>query len=411
VEGANDRRNVCILSPRFYPLDLRVKRRAEALLEDGFGVHVICLRDEGEAKHEVVGEVSVHRLPLDRPRPDYGGRSIRSFLIDYNVFFVLAAFKLMALDVKHGFQAVQVGTPPDYLVFAALVPKLAGAKTVLDMRDPVPELLGALIGRRYLRPFVAAAKFAEKLSLRFADRALAGTREMRDNCGMRGADVNKITVIVDVADDRLFHPGRYEHLAEKIDRVKKEERRAGKFRVVCHGPIAAHVGAELIVRAAARIRDDIPGIEFRCIGTGPFLAQARALARGMKVEDNVTCLGDIPVEDVIEEILTADVAVVPVEANPYSALIHPPALYQYIALQKPVVAARLGSVAAYFPDDSVVFFEPGNDDDLSDKLRYVFAHPEEMAGRVERCSEIYETYRWGREKRKYVGLYNSLLTQ
>ena len=173
----------------------------------------------------------------------------------------------------------------------------------------------------------------------------------------------------------------------------------------------AHIGRIKIVGAAVRIRDDIPGIDFRCIGTGPFLPGVRSLARGMKVEDNVTCLGDIPLEDAVEEILTADVAVVPVEANPYSALIHPPELYQYLALQKPVVSARLDSVAAYFPEDSVVFFEPGNDDDLSDKLRYVFAHPEEMAGRVERCSEIYETYRWGREKRKYVGLYNSLLTQ
>lgn len=409
-DGYRDHGNVCILALGFYPFDLRVKRRAEALAEDGFSVHVICLRDDGEANHEIVEGVQVHRLPLRRRSPEYRRGRIWSYLFDYNAFFVLAALKLMTLDIKNGFRAIQVNSPPDYLVAAALIPKLAGAKIVLDMRDPMPELFDTLFDGWYRRPFVDALELIEKLALKFADRALTVTRETRDNCGGRGADVNEIAVVVNVPDDRLYRPDRYGHLTEKIDRIKKEERRAGKFRVVCRSQGGSSRGVDLVVRAAARLKDDIPGVEFRCIGAGDCAPAPEALASSLKVQDRVTFLGSIPFENEIEEILTADAAVVPVKKNPYSVLVHPPEMYEYLALQKTVVTSRLDSIAAYFPEDSMVFFEPGSDTDLADKLRYVFTYPEDMAARVERCSQIYETYRWEREKRKYLGVYHSLLS-
>jgi glycosyltransferase involved in cell wall biosynthesis len=111
----------------------------------------------------------------------------------------------------------------------------------------------------------------------------------------------------------------------------------------------------------------------------------------------------------IEEILAADVTVVPIKKNPYSVLVHTNKMYEYVSLQRPCVASRLDSVAAYFPDDSLIYFEPGNEEDLARKLRYVFAHPEEMGARIEHASEIYETYRWEREKKKFLGVYHSLL--
>ncbi len=84
-------------------------------------------------------------------------------------------------------------------------------------------------------------------------------------------------------------------------------------------------------------------------------------------------------------------------------------MYEFIALGLPVIATRLSSVSAYFPDDSIVYYEPGNADDLADKLHSVFAHPEDVAGRVRKATEIYETYRWDRESKKYLGVYQGLL--
>jgi glycosyltransferase involved in cell wall biosynthesis len=400
----DERGSVCIVRHSFYPFELNVKREAEALLEDGYTVHVICLRGDDEEPHEVVDGVEVHRLPVGHRRG-----KIWRYLIEYNAFFILASFKLMALDLKHRFAAIQVNTMPDYLVFTTIVPRLAGAKVILHMHEPMPELFTTMFDRWYGGLFVSAIKLAEKLSLKYADRVLTVTRDMRDNFGSRGADVNKITVIVNVPDDRFFRLDRYGHLAEKVAEIKKEERRAGRFRVLCHGAIERRYGIDLVVRAIARLADEIPGIEFRLMGQGDYLDNVLALAKELKVEGRVNYLGFVPFETMIEEILAADVTLVPVRRNPYSDLVHTNKMYEYVALQKPVVISRLQSVAAYFAEDALVFFEPGSDEDLADKLRWVFAHPDEMEARVERAVETYETYRWERERKKYLGVYHSLL--
>ena len=78
VDRSEDNRgSVCIVRHSFYPFELNVKREAEALLEDGFEVHVICLRGENEAAYEVVEGVEVHRLPVGHRRGRIGSAGSR----------------------------------------------------------------------------------------------------------------------------------------------------------------------------------------------------------------------------------------------------------------------------------------------------------------------------------------------
>lgn len=399
-----DKINICIVRHSFYPFELNVKREAEALIEDGFSVHVICLRDEGEAAREVVNGVNVHRLPIGHKRGKIG-----RYLVEYNAFYVLAKLKLIRLHLRHRFLAIQVNTMPDYLVFVTMLPRLLGAKVVIHMHEPVPELFATMFDRWYSGLFLWMIRLAERMSLAYAHRALTVTREMRDNYGRRGADVNKITVIVNVPDDRIFRIDRYEHLQQRIADIKKEERRQGIFRVLTHGAIEERYGQDVIVKAIARLKKDVPGVQFRFMGGGSYVDESLALADKLKVADHVKFLGFVPFETMIEEILAADVTVVPVKKNAYSMLVHTNKMYEYVAMQRPCIASRLDSVAAYFSDDSLVFFEPGDDADLAAKLHYVFAHPEEMQKRIDAATEIYETYRWEREKKKYLGVYHSLL--
>ncbi|MEZ5218829.1 MAG: hypothetical protein R2715_20115 [Ilumatobacteraceae bacterium] len=56
---ANRSRRACIV--RFQPLDLPTRREATALVAEGFEVHVLCLKDEGDATHELVDGFHVRR--------------------------------------------------------------------------------------------------------------------------------------------------------------------------------------------------------------------------------------------------------------------------------------------------------------------------------------------------------------
>jgi glycosyltransferase involved in cell wall biosynthesis len=397
----NSRRAVAIVRHSFYPFELNVKREAEALRDAGFEVNVICLRGPGEAAEETIEGVRVYRLPIGHRR----GKILR-YLWEYNAFFILATSKLARLHRRHHFAAVQVNTMPDYLVFAAWFPKMTGAKVVLHLHEPVPELFQTMFPNRwYTRAFVWTVTRVEQAAIRFADRVLTVTDQMRDNYVRRGADPAKFTVVVNVPDDRHFRRERYHHLRPRIEAIKAEERARGVFRVLTHGAIEERYGFDTIVRAIAHARERVPGIQFRFMGAGGYLDEVLCLARETGVADRVHHLGFVPFDQMIEEILLADVCVVAVKKNAYSVLVHTNKMFEYIALERPVIASRLGSVAAYAPDDALLFFESGDHGDLAAKLTWAAAHPQELARQVTTAARMYQTLQWEKEKQGYVAVY------
>ena len=58
---------------------------------------------------------------------------------------------------------------PDFLVFAAAVPKLTGAKIILDMHELMPELYATKYGIGTHHPLVRLVTAAERLAVGFAD--------------------------------------------------------------------------------------------------------------------------------------------------------------------------------------------------------------------------------------------------
>ena len=401
---ASSKGSVCLVRHSFYPSELNVRREADALREDGYCVHVVCLRKQGEAAHEIVDGIHVRRLPIAHRRGN-----ISRYLFEYNAFFVMASLELIRLHLRHRFRAVQVNTMPDYLVFCTLLLRAVGVKVILHMHEPMPELFGTLFDKTHHRPVNVAVKLTERLSLAYADRVLTVTEEMRQNFGRRGADLNKITVILNVPDDRMFRMDRYTHLKGCIARAKEEHRQNGVFRLLCHGTIEPRYGLDLVVGAVARLKNVIPGIQFRFMGQGEGLAAVLARAEELGVSSHVHYLGFVPFETMVEEILCADVTIVPVRRNPYSVLVHTNKMYEYMALRRPIIASRLESVVSYFPEDTLFYFEPGDEADLAERALYVFNHPEDVQSRVRRTTEFYQMYRWEHEQKKYLGVYEALL--
>lgn len=394
---------VCILRHSSYPAELNVRREAEALFKDGYEVHVICLREEAQAARETISGIQVRRLPVRHRRG-----KIARYLFEYNAFFILASIELLRLRLRRRLRAIQVNTMPDYLVFAALIPRLLGAKVILHLHEPMPELFATMFPQRRYAWLRTLIRWSERLSLAFADRVLTVTNEMRENVSRRGADASKITVIVNVPDDDLVRLPRQVPVAAQAMANPAGDRQ-NTLRVLCHGSIEERYGFDLVVRAVASLAPEIPGIEFRFMGKGGFVAEVLSLAKELKVDARVEYLGFVPFETMIAEILAADVAVVPMRRNPYSVLVHTNKMFEYLALERPIVASRLDSVAAYFPDDAIMYFNPDDDADLARRLREIFTEREAAANRVRTATAIYESYRWTVERRKYLAVYDSLL--
>src|SRR3954451_3827636 len=122
--------------------DLDVQRKIDALVESGHEVDAICLRKPGQPLRERLGAVTVYRVPLPHRR---GGTL--TYLGKYAAFLLAAGLLAAILHPRRRYALIDVYSMPDALVFAALVPKLLGARVALTLLETMPEFFSTKFER------------------------------------------------------------------------------------------------------------------------------------------------------------------------------------------------------------------------------------------------------------------------
>jgi glycosyltransferase involved in cell wall biosynthesis len=71
----------------------------------------------------------------------------------------------------------------------------------------------------------------------------------------------------------------------------------------------------------------------------------------------------------------------------------PRTIVEAFACGLPVIASRLGSMAELIEDHKTgLLFDPGNSEDLAQKLAWAYAHPQEMLAMGQQARQSYETH-------------------
>ena len=125
-----------------YASDGRVRRMAEALAERGDDVTAITLREENEPRRYELAGVKVRTVNLKQHR----GSNQVLYIAQYVIFLLIAALLLTVSHMRRRFDVVHINNMPDFMVFAALPVKVLGAKVILDIHDPMPELFESKFG-------------------------------------------------------------------------------------------------------------------------------------------------------------------------------------------------------------------------------------------------------------------------
>src|SRR5438477_7594002 len=187
---------ICMVAFTYYASDPRVRREAEALAGRGDDVDCICLREPGQEK---VGNLNGVRLfPLSIRR--YRGASTIFYLTAYCLFFWSAFCELAVLHLKKRYDVVQVHTMPDFLVFVALIPKMLGAKVILDVHDLMPELYMSKFGVEETSWVIRFITWLERRSIAFAHRAIAVHNPHLEALIKHGNPKEKFDVLLNVPD-------------------------------------------------------------------------------------------------------------------------------------------------------------------------------------------------------------------
>jgi hypothetical protein len=123
---------------------------------------------------------------------------------------------------------------PDILVLSALVPKFLGAKVILDLHDPMPELMHAIFGLQENSLSVWLLKEVEKWSVRFADLVITPNDAFKRIFLSRSRRDAKITVIMNSPDEALLP----DHAA--ADRNPTVRDRSRPFVLMYHGALGGY---------------------------------------------------------------------------------------------------------------------------------------------------------------------------
>jgi glycosyltransferase involved in cell wall biosynthesis len=382
-----------------YPGDPRPRRAAEAFIKGGMSVDVICVRDEKDRRHEVVNGVDITRLPIMNRRG-----SKLSYACQYSTFILLSSLILGLRSLHRRYDLVHVHNMPDILILSALLPKVLGAKVILDLHDPMPELMMTIFNLEKNNFGVRLITGLEKWSIARADLVITVNLACKSIFSSRSCRPEKIQVVMNSPDGEIF-PFR-----SARSQRSEPKRSNDRFVIMYHGSLFERNGLDLAIDAMVRIRESVPSAELRIYGRAtPYLERVMEMARSKQVSEAVRYLGPKLPDDLASEIDHCDVGIIPNPRNAFTQINTPTRIFEYLALGKPVIAPRTPGIEDYFSPDSLIFFEPGDSENLAKRIEYVFCHPVETLEAVKRGQQVYLAHAWSEERRDLVSSISRLL--
>lgn len=379
---------VCIVRHNYYP-DSHVRRDAEALVRAGYDVSVIALRREGQADRETLNGVQIHRLPVEHRR----GSALR-YAWEYSSFALLTFLRLTRLHMTKRFKVVEIDNMPDILVFSAIVPKLTGTPVILYIFDNMPELLAYLWGTTNRHPVVRLLAFLERISCAFADRVIVTQEMPRRIAVARGVPEEKLSVVVNCADETIFNRASVPEIPQPNDR----------FEIATHGVILERYGIQVLIDALPRVLETIPDTHIQIFGAGEYRDELERRVAQSGIEEHVHFRGFAPLDELLAGIAGADVGYV----GMLNDQVLPNKLMEYVAMGVPVMLSRWATFTYYYPEDSATYFEAGNVTDLADALIRVYEDRDGARERAARALSRYQHYRWEVQREVYLNLYSEL---
>lgn len=384
----NAKQRVGMVVHAYYLRDARVIRYAEALAQAGHDVTVICLQDPNEPAHERVHDVDIYRVQFERRR---GGKIW--YIWEYIWAFVLFWFKLSRLELKQHFDIIHVHNMPDFLIFTGFIPRLRGAKLVLDLHDPMPELFMSKydMQRGFL---IRLLEVEERVSCWYADHLITVDQSFKDIFIRRGIPADKINIVRNMPDKRFY-----------LDRTVGELPQSERFTLIFAGTIAERYQIHDVIQAVKLAQAQVPNIHFQLVGKldkeGSYTGKLQQMITDLKLESCVEFHPPVPIDEMPILLGKAHLGLEPSRHDPYTDYVLPLKLLECAAAGVPCLVSRRPTIERYFSDNDVVYFEPGDVEGMAKRIVELAHAPEKLRQIAINASLILQKYNWTQEKATY----------
>lgn len=213
-----------------------------------------------------------------------------------------------------------------------------------------------------------------------------------------GVDQQKIRIIGNAAD-----------FGTEPARVMELDQTKNSFTLGFIGSLTVYEGLDLIIRAVAGLRKEIPGIKCLIVGDGPERKNLERLSCQLSSQKVIRFLGQVKPEQVNGLYQMIDICPLPRKAYPICRLIPPLKPFEIMAAAKPLIVSNLIPLLEIVKDRETGLVCRANDSNsLKESVRFLYRHPEEAKRIALNGQKWARSHTWSENGRLYDELYHSL---
>jgi glycosyltransferase involved in cell wall biosynthesis len=240
----------------------------------------------------------------------------------------------------------------------------AGAYLAKKYKVPYIVEVNEVAGEERVRKqfLVNLAKSIERYIFKRAGAIIVVSDFLKEKIRERGISGTKIYVIPNGVDPALFNPAKVHNHLRKQWGIDKHTVVLGFI-----GWFVAWHNLELLIETFGQIAKN-KKVVLVLIGDGVLKERLQQIAQDCGVKNKVIFPGAVPYEQVPEYIATMDICVIP-GSNEYRS---PIKLFEYMAMEKPVVAPRLKPIQDVIQDrEEGILFSPNDRESLKESLIFL----------------------------------------
>lgn len=256
--------------------------------------------------------------------------------------------------------------------------------------------------------FTKALEWSERIQLDQADAIIVVSSVLKSQLVALGVRAERITVIPNGVDAERYSPNI------SGEAVRKKLGLEEKFVIGYAGTFGHWHGIAVLANAVKEVVREIPNAHVLLIGDGVLRGEVETILERDNVKHKATLTGMMPSEAVPEYLAACDALVISAINNPDVPFFQSPIkLFEYIAMQKPVVASRVGQIQEVIQDGiNGLLVQENSPSELAQALCRLAKESslcERIASRAR--GDAVEKYAWQESVRAVLKVYETVVRQ
>jgi glycosyltransferase involved in cell wall biosynthesis len=388
-----------------FPPDERVEKEAQALINHGHEVYLLCLREKyREISKSTYQNIFLHKIYI----PLWVIKKLRALTNTiFNFYPYLWAYFIRIFVKKYDVEVIHVHDL--YMFSSAFIVRNAFFRGIPLIGDLHENYVEGLKHYRFANTFpgniLISIERWEKAEIAWTlkmDQILTVIEEAKKRYVSLGISREKIHVVPNYVDYQEFLSQ-----TEVSSIINKFE---STFTLVYTGAFDVHRGLEIAIRSLPDTFPDISGLCLVLVGSGRNSNDLVKLAESLNVSNHISFEGWQKRSNLLSYIISSDICLVPHLKTVHTDNTIPHKLFQYMLLKKPVIVSDCDPLVRIVEDSKCGLIYPSNQPDkLAECISTLYLDQslrEEMG--INGYNAVMNKYNWEIGQVSLVTLYHKL---